>query len=57
MEWLKLRRNQLLVGGSVGALAGGALAYLLGLQQVLVSVFFGFALGKIIAVLALPRSK
>jgi hypothetical protein len=46
MAWMGSRRNQLLLGGSVGALAGGLFAHFASVEQALLPVLVGFALGK-----------
>lgn len=55
MAWLDSRRNQLLLGGSVGALFGGLFAHLVGVEPALVPVLAGFALGQVVAVVAASR--
>jgi hypothetical protein len=52
MKWLGDRRNQMLVGGCVGAGLGGLFAHFASVELELVPVFAGFALGQIVAVLA-----
>jgi hypothetical protein len=55
MAWLDSRRNQLLLGGSVGALFGGLFAHFSGVEPALVPVLAGFALGQVVAVVAASR--
>ena len=55
MSWLVSRRNQLLLGGSIGALVGGAFGSIVGVEQGLVPVFAGFALGQVLAVITGSR--
>lgn len=50
-RWLQSRRNQMLVGGCCGALAGGVFGHSMDSAQPLVPVFVGFALGQCVAVL------
>ena len=52
MSWLVSRRNQLLVGGVFGALAGGAFAHFTRVEQSLLPVLVGFALGQVVVVVA-----
>ncbi len=52
MAWIGFRRNQLLVGGSVGALIGGLFAHFASFEQALVPVLAGFALGQVVAVVS-----
>ncbi len=52
MAWLGSRRNQFLIGGSVGALVGGLFAHFASFEQTLVPVLAGFALGQVVAVVA-----
>ncbi len=52
MVWIGSRRNQLLLGGSVGALVGGLFAHFASFEEALVPIFAGFALGQIVAVVA-----
>jgi putative effector of murein hydrolase len=54
MAWMGSRRNQLLLGGSVGALAGGLFAHFASVEQALLPVLVGFALGQVVAVVAAP---
>lgn len=52
MSWLGSRRNQMLLGGSVGALVGGVFAHFASFEEALVAVLAGFALGQVVAVVA-----
>jgi hypothetical protein len=51
MTWLRDRRNQILVGGCVGATLGALFDHFAGIEQDLVPVIVGFALGQVVAVL------
>ena len=50
MAWIGSRRNQLLLGGGVGALIGGLFAHFASFEQALVPVLAGFAIGQVGAV-------